>query len=49
MHILTTDKKLGLKVTNEGQMNLHDLFERVVEGYILEQAIRDRTSLDKIK
>jgi hypothetical protein len=28
---------------------LHDWFERVVEDYISEQAVEDRTSLDRIK
>ena len=46
---LTPDKKLGLKLTNRGRTNLHDWIERINDDYILEQAIEDQTSLDKIK
>jgi hypothetical protein len=46
---LTPDEKLTLKLTNGGRMNLHEWVERIVEDYITEQAIEDRTSLDTIK
>jgi hypothetical protein len=49
MRNLTADEKLGLKLTNRGRINLHDWFERVVEDYISEQVVEDRTSLDRIK
>jgi hypothetical protein len=49
MRNLTLDEKLDLKLMNEGQMNLHEWFERIVEYFISKQAIEDRTSLDKIK
>ena len=49
MRKLTLDEELGLKLTNRGRTNLHDWLERIIEDYILEQAIEDWTSLDKIK
>jgi hypothetical protein len=49
MHNLTTDEKLGLKLSNGGRTNLHDWLEIIIEDYISEQAIEDRMSLDKIK
>jgi hypothetical protein len=49
MHNLTTNEKLGLNLSNGGRTNLHDWLGRSIEDYISEQAIEDRTSLDKIK
>jgi hypothetical protein len=49
MRNLTPDEKLGLKLINGGRTNMHDWLERIIEDYISEQAIEDRTSLNKIK
>jgi hypothetical protein len=49
MRKLTPEKKLILKLTNMGRMNMHEWVEIIVEDYIIEQSIEDLTSLDTIK
>jgi hypothetical protein len=43
------DEKLTLKITNKSGTNLHECVERIIQDYITEQTIEDRTSLDTIK
>jgi len=49
MRRFTPSEDLCPKLTNGGRTNLHDWIERFIEDYILEQAVEDQTSLDKIK
>jgi hypothetical protein len=46
---LTLDEQMMLKITNGGQTNLHECFERIAQDYIEEQAIEDSSSINTVK
>jgi hypothetical protein len=49
MCIITPDEQLIHKIINRGRTNLNKWFERIVQEYIEEQAIKDRESVQTIK